>query len=114
MESYYEKVKRRRLIGESKMRREAVKLAIPLFYEMSSSGQLPKSLTSEHLAEKDRELGFLSSRILGELIGTHIFSALFQEPSDGCFTKLREIFTVGLGYQCQILHASLTDLSKAS
>ncbi len=114
LETYYEKVKRRRLIGESKMRREAVKTAIPLFYELQQSGQIPKSVGSEHLSEKDRELGYLASRILGELIGTHLFSGFFQENDSECFTKLRMVFTIGLNHQIQLLKTSHSEISQAS
>ena len=114
LEAYYETVKRRRLIGESKMRREAVKCAIPLFYELAQDRHIPKSVTSEHLAEKDRELGYLASRILGELVGIHVFESLIAESAEVGFSQIKQIFHSGLEFHISLLSSQKDRAAKAS
>jgi hypothetical protein len=103
LQDFYNSVKRRRLVGEARQRRDASKAVLPLLSDATELQSSIRSLRGHAIEDKDRKLSCLISRQTGEALAGHLFPSLLQGSESDFLENLRKIFTADFQEQVQIL-----------
>ncbi len=103
-------MKRKRLLGRNRTRRETYRTILQLYEELMGPLSRMKSLHKEALIDKDRRLGFALSRQLGEMIGSSLFHQVLHLDEARMLDCLQLVFRGQLSDQTKLLR----DLSEGA